>query len=160
MKKWPFFVFVVVVGLLQISILEGVKIAGIKPDLLLIAMVLASLMFDLPQAVIISLLCGLMKDIFGPSLFGPNIVFFTVWSILIIRLAREISIDNNYLRSALVFVVSLVHAISSGLFFIAAGSFVPFGIFLKIVVLGSIYTALALPLVVKVMQPLYPKYNF
>lgn len=160
MKQWPFFVFVVGAGLIQISILEVAKIAGIKPDLLLISMVLASLVFDLPQAMTVSLFCGLMKDIFATSLFGPNVILFVVWSLLIVRLNREISIDNNYLRSALVFVVSLVHATSSGLIFIASGAVIPFGIFLKIVVVGSVYTAVVLPLVVKAMQPLCPKYSF
>ena len=160
MKKWPFFILIVLAGLVQISILEVVKVSTLKPDLLLIVMVLGSLMFDLPQAVILSVFCGLMKDIFGPTVYGPNAPMFAVWSILILRLAREISIDNNYLRTVLVFVVSLLHTISSGLFFIAGGTPIPFGIFLKIVVFGSVYTAVLLPLVVKVVQPLYPKYNF
>lgn len=160
MKKWPFFVFIVLCALIQISVLQVVRVFGIKPDLLLIGMVLANLLFDTPQAIIVSLFCGLMKDIFAPTLFGPNVILFVVWGLCISRLNREISIDNMYLRVALVFAVSLLHGIASGLYFISAGAYIPFGIFLKIVVVGSIYTALALPVVVRALQPLYPKYNF
>lgn len=155
MKKLVFFLAIFLAGLLQVTILDYFRIFTIKPSLFLIFVVLASLTFELKWALIFSLFSGIYKDIFAISAFGINTAFFLLWSFLIVRLNREISIENNVLRCGLVLIVTFIHGISIGLIYVYSGNYVPMGIFLRIITLQAIYTALIAPIVFKLMKPLY-----
>jgi len=149
---------VIILGLLQVIILDYFKIFGVKPDLLLISAVIASLVFEFKWAFILSLFAGLFKDVFGATTFGINTLLFALWSFLIVRLNKEITIDYNFIRMVLIFIVCLLHNTITGLIFIYLGNFIPLGIFLRIVSVGSIYTALISLLVLKLSEPIFLKY--
>jgi rod shape-determining protein MreD len=157
MKNWIFFLIIVVLGILQVTILNYFKILGVKPDLLLISAVFASLVFEFKWAFVLSVFAGMFKDIFGASAFGINTLLFSLWSFLIVRLNKEITIDYNFIRMALIFIISVVHNTISGLVLVYSGSFIPAGLFLGIVFLQSIYTALVLPLMFKINEPFFLK---
>ncbi len=154
MKKFLFFLIIIISGLLQVTILNYFKIFNIKPDLFLICAVIASLTFELKWALTFSLFAGLLKDVFAIYSFGINSALFILWSFLIIRLNREISLENNVLRAGLVFIVAFLQSVISGLIYIYSGSFVPLGIVLRIIILQSIYTALVLPIAFKFIKPI------
>ncbi len=156
MKRWPFLIALFAAVIIQIGLLDKIRLFNVKPDLILIIMVLASLVFDTWRALIFGLFCGVFKDVFGSALFGANTALFAALCLLILRLSREISIDNGYLKVALIFIVSLAHNIAMGIIAISLGASIAFGIFLKIVVLGSVYTAAVSPLAVRVIDSLYP----
>lgn len=155
MKKFLFFLAVVISGLLQVTILNYFKIFNIKPDLLLIYAVIASLTFELKWALTFSLFAGLIKDTFAIYPFGINSALFLLWSFCIVRLNREISLESNVLRVGLVFIITFLHTIISGLIYIYSGRFVPLGIALRIMIFQSVYTALVLPIVYKFIKPIY-----
>lgn len=155
MKKFIFFLAVFLAGLLQVTILNYFRILTIKPCLFLIFVVIASLTFELKWALIFSLFAGIFKDIFSISAFGINTALFLLWSFLIVRLSREISIENNLLRCGLVLIVTFLHDIFVGLIYAYSGNYVPLGIFLRIITLQPIFTALILPIVFKPMKPFY-----
>jgi len=154
MKNWIFFLIIIVLGMLQVTILNYFKIFGVGPDLLLISVVIASLFFEFKWAFVLSVFAGLFKDIFGANIFGINTLLFPLWSFLIVRLNKEITIDYNFIRIALVFIVSLLHNTITGLILIYSGNLIPLGLFLRIVSLQSIYTALVLPLILWIGQRL------
>lgn len=155
MKKFLFFIAIVISGLLQVTILNYFKIFNIKPDLLLICAVIASLTFELKWALTFSLFSGLLKDVFAINSFGINSALFILWSFLIVRLNREISLESNVLRAGLVFIITFLHSIISGLIYTYSGRFVPLGILLRIIIIQSVYTALVLPIVYKFIKPIY-----
>lgn len=155
MKKFIFFLVVFLAGLLQVTIINYFRIFTIKPCLFLIFVVIASLTFELKWALIFSLFAGIFKDIFCISAFGINTALFLLWSFLIVRLSRGISIENNILRCGLVLIVVFLHDLFVGLIYLYSGNYVPLGIFLRIITLHPIYTALILPLVFKPMKALY-----
>ena len=155
MKKFIFFLFVFLAGLLQVTIINYFRVLTIKPCLFLIFVVIASLTFELKWALIFSLFAGIFKDIFCIGAFGINTALFLLWSFLIVRLSREISIENNVLRCGLVLIVVFLHDLFVGLIYVYSGNYVPLGIFLRIITLQPIYTALILPLVFKPMKSLY-----
>lgn len=154
MKKWIFFVIIVALGMLQVTILNYFKIFGVKPDLLLISVVIASLFFEFKWAFILSVFAGLFKDIFGANIFGINTLLFPLWSFLIVRLNKQITIDYNFVRIALIFIISLLHNTITGLILIYSGNLILLGLFLRIVSLQSIYTAVVLPLILWIGQRL------
>lgn len=155
MKKFLFFLAIVVSGLLQVTILNYFKIFNIKPDLLLICVVIASLTFELKWALIFSLSAGLLKDVFAMYSFGINSALFLLWSFCIARLNREISLESNVFRMCLVFIITFLHTVISGIIYTYSGRFVPLGIILRIIILQSVYTALVLPIVYKFIKPIY-----
>ncbi len=147
MKYWIYLLTIIILGILQLTFLDYFKVFGIKPDLLLISVVIASLVFEFKWAFILSLFAGLFKDVFSATTFGINTLLFPLWSFLIARLNKEITIDYNFIRMALIFIISLLHNTITGLTFIYLGNPISLGIFLRIVSVQSIYTVLLLPLV-------------
>lgn len=157
MKKWFVLSLILVLALLEVTLLSYFRIFNAKPDLLLIVVFIASLVFDLRWALIFSILAGILKDVFSTNLFGINLVLFPLWSLLIIKLSKRISIDYNFIRCALIFSIGVFSAILTRLICVYLGKFVPLGVFFSIAFLDSLYTALVLPLMLKITKPLlYP----
>jgi rod shape-determining protein MreD len=146
MKKWVLFLVIIVCALLQATALNSLRFFGVKPDILLICVVIAALGLELKWAIIFSVLAGLLKDSIGAQAFGFNAILFGLWSLLIIRLKRDISFDNPYLVVALTAVVTLAHHLLVGLALVYLGNFIPLGIFMRIIIIETFYTALCLPL--------------
>ncbi len=152
MKKWVFFLVIFVCALLQPTVLNSIRFFGVKPDLLLICVVIAALEFEVRWALILSVSAGLFKDSLGVQSFGFNAILFGLWSVLIIRLKRDISFDNLYMVAALTAVVTLAHHLLVGLALVYFGSFIPLGIFVRIIIIETFYTALCLPLLKKAVS--------
>lgn len=147
MRIFKFWLGIVILGILQVTVLDYAKIFNVKPDLLLISISLASLVFGLGEALVLSVFAGLFKDVIGIGTFGINTFLFTLWSLLIGKLAKEISIENNFRRTTLIFIITILHNIIMGLTFVYCGKSIPLGLFLRIVSIESIYTAGISPLV-------------
>jgi rod shape-determining protein MreD len=152
MKNLIFLAVIIILGLLQLTFLDAFMIFNIKPDLLLISALIASLFLEKKPALALSLFAGIFKDAFGSSVFGLNCLLFCLWSFVIIRISKVISIEDNFLRMALVFMVVLLHNIVYGAILIYLGNNIPLGIILRIIFVGSIYTALVFPLVFKIIK--------
>ncbi len=155
MKKTAFFFLILIVGLIQATILNYFRVFLVKPDLLFVTIVIASLCFKPLWAVTFSIFAGFFKDILGGSAaFGINTVFFPLWSLLIIRLAKEVSIDYNLSRAVLILIVVFLNDLIVRLIFLSSGTVIPFRVFFWRMILESFYTALVSPLVFKVIHPL------
>lgn len=155
MKKRILFLIIIICGLLQVTILNNIRVFNAKPDLLLICMVLASLTFELKWAFALSVFCGVFKDIFFQAPFGINTLLFSLWCLLIVELAKKISIDFDLIKIGLILIVSIFHNIVIGIIVIYAGNFIPLGIFLRVVSIESVYTAIFAPLVLEVISHIY-----
>lgn len=155
MKKLYFLLIIIIAGILQISLLESVRVFNIKPDLLLAVAVIASLSFKLRWAVLFSLLAGVFKDAFSPGAFGINTPLFFLWSLLVIKLRKEISTEHNSVRAGLILLITIIHHTTIGLLFVYLGKYIPFGIFLGIVSLESLYTALLSLWILKIIKGVY-----
>ncbi|MDD5155703.1 MAG: rod shape-determining protein MreD [Candidatus Omnitrophica bacterium] len=142
MKRSRIFALVLAACILQVSVVNYFKVFGIKPDLILISVVLAGLFCDLKFALAFSIFAGAFKDIYGLGGFGINTILLPLWSILAAYSARRISIDINLTRALLVFVAASLNAIIMTVFLWYTGEPVSFGIFMRIIFLDSLYTAL------------------
>ena len=154
MKKIIFFFSLTLVsGLLQVTLLENIKIFGIKPDILLISILLASLNFTLRWALAVSLFAGFLKDVFCAWGFGINSLLFALWSFLTFKLASKVTMDTDIAKVVLVFVVSILHNSVMSLFSIGSGNPVSAAI-LSNIIIQSIYTAAVYPLFSLITRPL------
>jgi len=155
MKKIYFFLAILALGFIQLTLLNYFRIFTVRPDLLLVACVVFSLRFPGKWALFLSVFAGLFKDISSAQAIGINTLLFALWSLAITRLTREISIDNDYLAAILVLVIALTQNILCGFYQLYVGNSIALGIFLRITVLESLYTAACLPLVIRALRPLY-----
>lgn len=152
MRTRFFFVAVFVACMLQVTAVNHFKIFGIKPDLILISIVLVSLFCEWKVAVALSIMCGAFKDIYGAGPFVLNTILSPLWSILVINLARRLSIDINLTRAVLVFIIAVLNAFAIALFLWYMGTAVAFGVFIRTTFLDSLYTALLSLLVFKAFK--------
>ena len=152
MRVSVFLVIALILAVFQLTSLSYFRLFGVSPDLFLVCVFIASLFFKLRWSIIFSVLLGIFKDSFSPDTFGLNIILFSLWSFLIVQVSRKITIDDNITRALLLFIVALLQNIISGLLLFYSGGNVPTGIFLRIVFLGSLYTALTLPLILKIVK--------
>lgn len=154
MKKAIFIPLIIVIALLQVTILEYFKVFGVKPDLLLAAAVVASLFpFELKWSLPLSLLAGLLRDIFQCGHFGKNTLLFFLLGLLASRASRKISTDHRYVRLAFIFAaVILKDTAARAISFFSAGEILPAGIFLRLTFLEGLYTVIAAAIILKAVR--------
>ncbi len=152
MKKWPFLLAVIILATLQLIWPSFLIFFHCKPDLLLAFAVLSVFYLDYRTALLFSILAGLFKDIFLPFDFFINTILFGVWSYLVFRLGRQISTDNSYVRLVIVLAVALINNIIIGLGVLNSGNIIPLGIFLRTVIISSVYTVVLSFLISKLIK--------
>lgn len=150
MKKLIFIFTIIIFAIFEVTILDYFKIFNVKPNILLILVVGLSLSFELRWAIFFSALCGILKDIFSINTFGINTLLFPLWGFLTIELSKKISIDNNFIRIIIIFIIAVLNNIITRLILSYLGKLIPVGIFLRITFSESLYTALILPLIFKI----------
>jgi rod shape-determining protein MreD len=149
MVRLIFSLTILILGLLQVTLLDSVSFFLVKPDLLLISALTASLTLNFKTAFILSVLAGLFKDTFSANSFGINTLLFALWSFVIAKLSQKVSLDYDYIRIALIFIIAVIHNIFTAILFIYLKESIPLGLVLRIVIIGSIYTAIVFPLILK-----------
>jgi len=152
MKKLFFFLAIVALASLSLIWPPGLNFFHCKPDLLLIFMVALVFYTDFRDALIFGMLAGLFKDIFLPWNLAINTISFSFWSYLIYRLSHQITIEEDYVRVAIVLVVALLNNLVIGLESVAIGNVISLGIFLRNLIIVSVYTAALSPLIFKLTK--------
>jgi len=135
----------------QSTILNSIKVFGVKPDLLMICVIVGSVFWGWQPALFFSLLAGLGKDIFGMEALGVNLLLFPLWAYLVYSLSKKVTLDYDLVLVVLVFVAVFLNDILIRFIFLFFKKFISLGIFLRITFIESLYTALALPLVLKAL---------
>lgn len=153
MKKIYFFLIIAGFCLLQATFMDYFRFFNLKPDLLLICAVIAALYFKPSWAIAFCFLAGLLKDTFSASPFGINTLLFCLSGLIILRLSKEISVEDNLTRMGLLLIVALFNNIITAIILYSCGLGLPLGIFLRITVFGSLYTAMLLPLILRLIKP-------
>jgi rod shape-determining protein MreD len=152
MRKSIFAAIVFGAVALQLTVVNHFKIFGIKPDLILISIVLVSLFCDLRFAVTLSIAAGALKDIYGSGPLAVNSILSGLWSFLIINLSRRVSLDIDLIRAALVFVIAVLNSFLMTAILWYLGASVAFGIFMRSTFLDSLYTSLVSLLAFKILK--------
>lgn len=158
MRNGFFLLIIVIFSILQVTILDNFRIFNVKPDLLLISVVIASLNFEFKWALSLSIFIGILKDALCINTFGINTLLFPLWAFIIIKLSKKISVDNNFIRAIFVFIIAIFNIIITKLVFLFLNNFViPWGIFIRTAFIESSYTTLIFPLVFRIIKPLVLK---
>ncbi|RJO65639.1 MAG: rod shape-determining protein MreD [Candidatus Omnitrophota bacterium] len=154
MKTTAYAALMLAFCLLQATWLNALKIFSVKPDILLITMIIAALNFKPGKALGFSVYAGVLKDILSPFPVGLHTLLFPLWSFFIIALSKKIVVDSTLLYSVLAAIIVILQSIGARMTLAFLGEDMPSGIFLRIMILGALYTALAMPIVWKLLKPL------
>lgn len=153
MKKWLFSLIIFVILLFQLTILDYFKIFGVKPDLLLASIVIASLFFESKWVIVLAVFAGILKDIFGINTLGINVLLFPLWGFIVIELSKRLSIENNFIYLGFIFIITILNSMMLRLISMFMGSIVvSWVVFLRIAFLESLYTSLISPLLFKITK--------
>lgn len=159
MKRSSFIFAALLLAALQFTVLDYARIFNVKPDLLLIPVFMAGLLFEARFALFFCILAGILKDLLLTNSFGINTLLFPVWCLFVMRLKREITLDNNLIRTAAVLIFAFLHNIATGLILLYMGNSIPLGVFLRITFVASIYTAFVFSLATGLIIPFSFKFQ-
>jgi rod shape-determining protein MreD len=156
-KNLGLVLFIFFISLIESTVFNHLMFFRTKPDLLLGLVVIMALTLKPNQFLVLSLVCGICKDIFGSGAFGAYTLLFPLWCFLINKLSREISLENDVVCIILVFIVNIAQNIIYRLILLFSGVYVAWYIFLRIIFLEAIYTAAVFPLILKSYRFLKPR---
>jgi len=150
MKKWHFFAFIFICLLLQLTFLHGLSLWGVRPNLILIILIISCLKLDLKWAVALGIYSGFMQELFTINALPVDIFLYPAVSLLVVKLSRKITLENNLLRLILVLVVVLtVSAIRLAMN--TSGQIIPMGVMFRTILLEMALSLIVTPLVIKVI---------
>jgi rod shape-determining protein MreD len=113
-----------------------------KPDAVLVVLVYYVAFFNLGWSVVFAFLAGVFRDIFSLLPFGINAISFIVWIILAKQISRRLSVENNFIRAALLFLIIVLNNLTTQSFLFALDRPVAMNVFFKSVLTESILTLL------------------
>ncbi len=153
MKKWlSIFLVLILLTTLQLSWPVSLSFFNTKPDFLLIFVVSLVFYFNFKIALVSAILAGLLKDAFLPSGMAMNTILFSVWSYLTFRLSSQISTENNYVRLGIILIIAVLNNTVLGVQNLNSGNYIPAGIFLRNLLISSVYTGAVSPLIFKLTK--------
>lgn len=152
MKKWFFLLIIIFLALLQLSWPGFLSFFNCKPDFLLILSVALVFYLDFKTALVFAVISGLAKDAFMLQSFAVNTILFSIWSYSVYLLSRQISTEQGYVRVAIVLIAALLNNIITGFLIVNSGIIIPPGIFLRNLIISSMYAAALSPLIFKLVK--------
>lgn len=142
MKNLKFFALIILSGLLQSTLLGNFRIFGVKPDLLLILVVVGGVYFNWKLALFFGLAAGLFYDMFFSQTFGFYVLLFSLWGYVISKVSRKVSIDDPQSLALFIFLITFLNCVITRVIFLSFGKIISIGILLKIAIISSFYNAL------------------
>jgi len=152
MKKCLLLFTVIILASLQLIWPVTLSFFNSKPDLLLIFAVSLVFYFNFKIVLLFGIIAGLLKDSFLPSAVAINTISFSVLSYLIFRLSSQISTEQSYIRLAIILIAAVLNNTVIGMQSLNSGNFIPAGIFLRNLLISSVYTAALSPLIFKLTK--------
>ncbi len=142
--KAAYFGVILLCAVLQTGPAEGMKLFGVKPDLLFMAALMSAVLFRRGWVFVYAVFAGAVKDCLAVPYCGlPYAVIFPLWTLAAREVSRRISLDKWWLRFLLVFCLVGLNDLAVRLWGGLSGCApVRFYIFVKVSFLESLLTAL------------------
>ncbi len=143
-------VFVLIV--LQTTVIRGIEVFHVVPNLLVVMVVCYSLLHEDYSALVVGAICGLLLDIHGGRSVGMNALLCTLLAYLCVCVSGNLYNNNSLVAMVFVLFLSIAYELIIYIFYFAIwghGSFV-YALLYKILpgaVYNSLVTILLYPLV-------------
>lgn len=147
-------VLVFILTVLQTTVVRGIEIFHVIPNLLLIAVVCYGLLHDDYSTLAVGVVCGLLLDINGGRVVGMNTLLCTIVAYLCIYVSGSLYSNNSFVAMLFVLIFSVFYELIVYVFYFAVwghGGFL-YAVFCKILPAGiynSLVTIVLYPLVRK-----------
>lgn len=138
--------------ILQSTFFDHIKIFNVKPDLMLIAIVIISLSLDFKWIMVFSYFSGFLKDVLAALPLGVNTLVLPLIAFFIFRLSKRIVLETNYAISITIFMASLFENLIVSLLLIALEFDISIGVFFRLTIISSIYTSVVFLLTSKALN--------
>lgn len=125
------------------------RVFSVKPDILLLSVVLTAAFLNFWEAVFWGMIAGFLKDIFSVYGIGINTLLFPVWSAVVVRISRKMTIDDDYALMAVAAIVVFFNGAVCRFIFSLSDRDIPFGVSLRVMLISPVYTAVLLPILRK-----------
>jgi len=141
--------------ILEVTLLDYVKVLGVKPDLLVILTIFFTLYLKSSLAITLAIILGLLKDSLSIDPFGINTIFFSLFSYSLVRMSKNLYRDDRVTQIILVSTILVVTVLAKIFLF----SFLKKEIFINTPVAGIsfievLYTGALSPLLFLLLRKL------
>ena len=113
MKRIDLYLTIIVLLLLELTVFDKIRFYGVRPGLLLVAVLFFGFNFGVLRGVEVGLLAGVLKDLFSVGEFGINILLFLsvgcIAGFLKKKLFKENLITQSILAAVVVWICSLFY---------------------------------------------------
>ena len=154
MRKLFFLPVLFILLLLQVTVLDFIKVFSVKPDMIVVSIIIASVFFELKFALFCSLIAGLFKDVFAANPYGFYTLFMPVWCFVISFVSRKLTIEDKLVLSGVAFVIVFLNSFFFRFLNALSMEKIAVGIYLRIALLESVYSAMFLPLLLRIFNKL------
>ena len=158
MKKILAILIVFILGILQSTVLDYIKIFRVKPDVLLISVIFFSLHFGKANfGLLVGFFSGLLEDILSNSLIGVNAFSFGLCGLIMGAQGNKIYKDSLSVQSLVSFIAALfISLFSYCLFSLISEAVRPFVEYFKYIIFpASLYTALVSPAIFFILSKIF-----
>jgi rod shape-determining protein MreD len=146
-KQTEAFLMLSIIMLLDATLFNHLRIFHARPDIILAALIIFSFFFALKWSVGFAFLGGIFRDSISILPFGFNTIICIFLVILAKRISQKFTVENIFIRSAMLFLIILLNNLIIQLILLTLGGTVVTNAFLRIAVTQSIVTLLlALPM--------------
>lgn len=111
MNRYSLYTMLIAAFLIQLLLLDRIKIAGVKPDLLVLLVVFFAIFFGPDTGAEAGFISGLFKDTYSLDIFGMNIILLSLTGLITGMLSPKLFRESKLTQCLLVFVSSAVYMI-------------------------------------------------
>lgn len=97
--------------LIQLIFLDHIKIASVKPDLLVLLVVFFAIFFGPGTGAEAGFVCGLFKDAYSLDIFGMNIALLSLAGLIVGGLSPKLFRESKLTQLLLVFTSSVLYMV-------------------------------------------------
>jgi len=112
MNRYSLYITLIAAFLIQFLFLDHIKIAGAKPDLLVLLVVFFALFFGPGTGAEAGFVSGLFKDTYSLDIFGVNSILLSLTGLIAGTLSPKLFKESKLTQGLLVFVSSVLYMIT------------------------------------------------
>lgn len=142
MKKIKILIFLLLLAIFETTGLDSIRIFNVRPDLILIAVIVLGFSYNLSVTLMFSFFAGFIKDILSTGPFGLNTFIFVLIVYTLSKLSKRFIIEGLILRIAIISIAVILENLVAGSILSFYASPISLGILLRLSFLSAIYTAL------------------
>ncbi|MEW6171006.1 MAG: rod shape-determining protein MreD [Candidatus Omnitrophota bacterium] len=129
--------------IIEATILGNFRFFAVLPNLSLLIILYFSLFLDLKEALILNAITGLIKDSLSGTIFGLNLFLFIIYTLTIWFLRKQLYKEDFSIQVVIVCITAFINAI------IFASLY---KLFITVVILETLYTAILMLPVFKILR--------